>query len=253
MRIIDSLRSNIRFTALAVAVSFTVTGLTAVLSNGLLFAVYYLNEPLRRRPANKILLALALMDFLTGAVANSLSVSEQVIILTADCTHICVVQELKLSCIIFFTTATLVALSLSTLFRYVAVFHSFRYTEFVTNERVTKVLLALWLGLVVMVAAPRVLKARLHMRFFMRFRCDFGAILHTKPAPAYPARVFSRVSLRRSTAKIAGIGKKGVFKYYVITFFPIHAMLREKAFVQGRVGRVLYAKSHQKSHQKSHV
>ena len=56
------------------------------------------------------------------------------------------------------------------------------------------------------------LKARLHMRFFMRFRCNFGAILHTKPAPAYPAPFFSRVSLRRSTAKLAGIGKKGVFK-----------------------------------------
>ena len=55
-------------------------------------------------------------------------------------------------------------------------------------------------------------KARLHMQFFMRFRCDFGAILHTKPAPAYPARVFSRVSLRRNAAKLAGIGKKGVFK-----------------------------------------
>ena len=30
-------------------------------------------------------------------------------------------------------------------------FHSFRYAELVTNERVTKVLLALWLGLVVIV------------------------------------------------------------------------------------------------------
>ena len=32
---------------------------------------------------------------------------------------------------------------------------------------------------------PGNVKARLHMRFFMRFRCDFGAILRTKPAPAY--------------------------------------------------------------------
>ena len=66
------------------------------------------------------------------------------------------------------------------------------------------------------------------MQFFMRFRCDFGAILGTKPAPAYPARVFSRVTLRRNTVKLAGIGKKDVFIYYVITFFPIHATLREK-------------------------
>ena len=55
-------------------------------------------------------------------------------------------------------------------------------------------------------------KARLHMRFFMRFRCDFDAIFHTKPAPAYPAQVFSRVTLRENTAKLAEIGKKGVFK-----------------------------------------
>ena len=47
-------------------------------------------------------------------------------------------------------------------------------------------------------------KARLHMRF----RCDFGAILRTKPAPAYPARVFSRVTLRRNTVKLAGLERR---------------------------------------------
>ena len=83
------------------------------------------------------------------------------------------------------------------------------------------------------------LKARLHMRFLNRFRvqnaprnrmknrmckrafrpvytcdfrCDFGAILRTKPAPAYPARVYSRVTLRQNTAKLAEIRKKGVLK-----------------------------------------
>ena len=58
----------------------------------------------------------------------------------------------------------------------------------------------------------QLLRARLHMRFFMRFRCDFGAILRTKLAPAYPARGFSSVTLRRNTVKLAGIKKKGVFK-----------------------------------------
>ena len=53
----------------------------------------------------------------------------------------------------------------------------------------------------------------------MRFRCNVDAILRTKPAPAYPARVFSRVTLRQNTVKLAEIGKKGVLKYYVITFF----------------------------------
>ena len=40
------------------------------------------------------------------------------------------------------------------------------------------------------------------------FSCNFGAILRTKPAPADPARVFSRVTLRRNTVKLGGIGKK---------------------------------------------
>ena len=44
------------------------------------------------------------------------------------------------------------------------------------------------------------------------FSCDFDAILRTKPAPAYPAGFFSRVTLRRNTVKLAGIGKKGGFK-----------------------------------------
>ena len=56
------------------------------------------------------------------------------------------------------------------------------------------------------------LKARLHMRFLMRFRCDFDAILRTKPAPAYPARVCNHVTLRQNTAKLAEIWKKGVYK-----------------------------------------
>ena len=83
------------------------------------------------------------------------------------------------------------------------------------------------------VKSHRYVKARLHMRFFMRFRCDFDAILRTKPAPANPAQVFSRVTLRQNTTKLAEIELKGVFKQYVITFFPIHTMLREKSI---RVG-----------------
>ena len=51
----------------------------------------------------------------------------------------------------------------------------------------------------------RVLKARLHMRFFMRFRVPNLPQL-------YPARVFSRSTLRQNTTKLAEIGKKGVFK-----------------------------------------
>ena len=69
-------------------------------------------------------------------------------------------------------------------------------------------------------------KARLHMRF----RLDFA--YRTCPSgdeilPSY------------------------AFKYYVINFFPIHAMLSEKKNI--RVRRVLYSKSHTKYHRKSHV
>ena len=44
------------------------------------------------------------------------------------------------------------------------------------------------------------------------FWCDLNAILRTKPAPAYPARAFSRVTLRQNIAKLAEIENKGVFK-----------------------------------------
>ena len=80
------------------------------------------------------------------------------------------------------------------------------------------------------------------------FSCDFDAILRTKPAPGYPTLVFSRVTLRHNTAKLAEIGKRGCLQIICDTFLsnPCDA-LRKKAFVQGRVRSVLYAKSHQKS------
>ena len=56
------------------------------------------------------------------------------------------------------------------------------------------------------------LKARLHMRFSMRFWCDFDAILRTKSAPVDPARVYSRVTPRQNTVKLAEIRKKGVLE-----------------------------------------
>ena len=50
------------------------------------------------------------------------------------------------------------------------------------------------------------------------FSCDFDAILHTKPATAYPARVCSRVTLR-------------------LSFQSTHCFTK-KTFVQGRVRRI---------------
>ena len=149
----ESFRSNVRFSALAGAVSFSLAGLTAVLGNVLVFVVYYQNESLRR-PANTILLNLASVDFLTGAIVYPVFICEQIMILTSDCSaNICVVQELKILATYFFASETLVTLSLCSLDRYLAVFHSFRYAELVTDERVKKLLLASWLGLVFFVVA----------------------------------------------------------------------------------------------------
>ena len=70
----------------------------------------------------------------------------------------------------------------------------------------------------------------------------FHAILRTKPAPAYPARFFSRVTLRQNTTKLAEIGKRGVFKQYVITFLPFLAMLRQKSIRKVRFVRKIASK-----------
>ena len=46
-------------------------------------------------------------------------------------------------------------------------------------------------------------KARSHVRFFMRFWCDFAY----KTYQDYPTRVFSRATLPRNTVKLAEVGK----------------------------------------------
>ena len=222
----ESFRSNIRFTALAGAVSFTLTGLTAVLSNGLLFAVYYLNEPLRR-PANTILLALALTDFLTGAVVQPLNVWLQIMILTADCTNVCVVRVLRTVATYFLSLATLLTLSLCSLDRYLAVFHSFRYAELVTNERVTKVLLASWIGLVVTVISSRILGyARQALSFLCVSNVIFITVLYYKiykeirrlendPVVAGNEEINARRERERKTAKTLGLILGFLFLSYV--------------------------------------
>ena len=228
----ESFRSNIRFTALAGAVSFSLTGLTAVLSNALLFVVYYLNEPLRR-PAITILLALALTDFLTGAVVNSLNTYEQIIIVKGDCTNMCVVMEQKITAIYFFTTATLVTLSLSALDRYVAVFHSFRYTEFVTNERVIKVLLALGLGLVVIVPTSTKLGYRPQAAISLWVSSvSFITVLYRKiykeirrlesdPVVAANEMENARKDRERKTAKTVGL----VLGFLFLSYVPLILLL----------------------------
>ena len=81
----------------------------------------------------------------------------------------------------------------------------------------------------VFVQVTLIIKARLHKRFLMRFRVQ-------KRALPYPARkLFSR--------SIAWIGKKVITSYLKAPFFPISANLA--APLRGRVGQVLYAKSHQ--------
>ena len=118
---------------------------TAVLGNGLIFAAYYQNESLRK-PVNTILLSLAITDFLTGAVSQPLYTYELVLVLW-NCTEtICTVRSLIIFFMLFLFGATLLNLSLTTLDRYIAILHSYRYVELVTNNRVIKLAVGLWLG-----------------------------------------------------------------------------------------------------------
>ena len=130
--------------AIAVIVFNALSALTAILGNGLLFLVYYKTRSIRK-PANTILLSLAVADFLTGAVSQPLFICEKLLMLF-NCTSpvLCVIQSLKKLFMIGLFEATVVNLSLASLDRYVAVFYSFRYVELVTNSRVVKVFLAAW-------------------------------------------------------------------------------------------------------------
>ena len=116
---------------------------TAVLGNGLIFAAYYQTESLRK-PVNTILLSLAITDFLTGAVTQPLYIYELVLLLT-NCTEtLCTVRSIRNFFMLFLLGATLLNLSLTTLDRYIAILHSLRYLELVTNSRVITLAGVLW-------------------------------------------------------------------------------------------------------------
>ena len=139
-----SFRADIYPWAIAIIIFNVLSALTAILGNGLLFLVYYKTRSIRK-PANTILLSLAVADFLTGAVSQPLFICEKLLMLF-NCTSpvLCVIQRLKNFFMVGLFEATVVNLSLASLDRYIAVFYSFRYVGLVTNSRVVKTLLATW-------------------------------------------------------------------------------------------------------------
>ena len=122
----------------------TLLAVTAVLGNGLIFAAYYQNQTLRK-PVNTILLSLAATDFLTGAVGQPLFIYEKFITITNCTDGLCALAHLRRYFMGFLTGAILISLSVTTLDRYIAVCHPYKYLELVTNSRVKKVLVSFWL------------------------------------------------------------------------------------------------------------
>ena len=148
----ESHRSSNYYTVVVSIMFNLLFALTAVLGNGLMLAAYYQSESLRK-PVHTILLNLAVTDFLTGAVSQPLYIYELLLHL-ANCTEkICVARSLKKFPMAFLTGATLLNLSLTTLDRYIAILHSCRYVELVTNNRVIKLSVGLWLGWIILFIA----------------------------------------------------------------------------------------------------
>ena len=148
----ESYRSSQYYTVIVTIILNLLLALTAVLGNGLMLAAYYQSESLRK-PVHTILLSLAVTDFLTGAVSQPLYIHELLLQLT-NCTEtICIAHSLRRYPMLFLTGATLLNLSLTTLDRYIAVLHSYRYVELVTNNRVIKLSVGLWLGWIILFIA----------------------------------------------------------------------------------------------------
>ena len=126
-----------------------VSGLTAILGNSLVFAAFYHSESLRGKPANMILLSLAATDFLSGAIAQPFFIWGTVLMIGGCTKTICTAFTLTRFSMVFLIGATAINLSVTTLDRYIAICHSFRYLELVTESRVHKLLVSLWLAWIV--------------------------------------------------------------------------------------------------------
>lgn len=73
---------------------------------------------------------------------------------------VCAVANLEMYFILFLIGATLIALSVITLDRYIAVCHSYRYVQLVTNSRVRKLLVIVWF-LWITISVARMICSRL--------------------------------------------------------------------------------------------
>ena len=70
-------------------------------------------------------------------------------------------------------------------------------------------ILALRVSPVLPKACPLVTKLFSSSPVYMWFFCDCDVMLHTKPAPPYPAQGFSCITLWQYTSRLAAIGKRG--------------------------------------------
>ena len=138
--------SDLRNFSLAAIIANVPLALLAVLGNGLVFVAYYQNESIRSA-ANTALVSLAITDFLSGAVCQPLHIYDDVLVLNNRTDIFCRQRgELRFFSTIFLLGATLLNLSVITLDRYVAVFHSLRYPELVTEARVALLSAIIWLA-----------------------------------------------------------------------------------------------------------
>ena len=141
----DWYRSRFHEATVANAVVNIPLSLIAVLGNALVFAAYHQSESLRR-PVFSILMFVALIDFLTGAISQPLFTFVLLKTLNSCPQWICKVDLFANIFVLFSLGATLLNLTVITIDRYIAVFYTYRYEEIVTNSRVKKLCIILWLS-----------------------------------------------------------------------------------------------------------
>ena len=134
------------FTHYTINIVLNVLLAIVILGNSLIFAAYYQNYSLRT-PANTILLSLAVTDFLCGATSQPLCICDQLLMMARGCTTVvCTVMKMEMFFMLFLIGATILNLSATTVDRYIAVCHSFKYLELVTNSRVRTFLAGIWVS-----------------------------------------------------------------------------------------------------------
>ena len=119
--------------------------LGAIIGNSLVFAAYYYSESLRR-PVHLLLLSLAATDLMSGLVTQPLWLVEKSLLISGSCKKVlCMLEDAEKLVMLSLIGATVLNLSMLTLDRYIAVCHTFKYPNLVTNSRVIKTVILVWL------------------------------------------------------------------------------------------------------------